>query len=74
MSDCIFAKSICSEEGQLIYEDDSTKDDRACRCDHKKNYSFTKAPRNNCFCLPTEEDCSCNIKSCPVNQTLSAGI
>ncbi|CAG2195655.1 unnamed protein product [Mytilus edulis] len=71
MSDCIFSKSFCSGEGQLVYKEDSTKDDRTCRCDHKKGYSFLKIPRNYCFCIPTEEDCSCYVKSCPVNQTLS---
>ncbi|CAC5400773.1 unnamed protein product [Mytilus coruscus] len=73
MSDCIYAKSICSEEGQIVYKYDSTKDDTTCRCDYKNNFSFIKTPRNFCFCIPTEEDCSCFIKSCPVNQTLSAG-
>lgn len=74
MSDCIFSKSFCSGEGQLVYKDDSTKDDRTCRCDHKNSYSFIKNPRNYCFCIPTEEDCSCYVKSCPVNQTLSTSI
>ncbi|XP_052063874.1 uncharacterized protein LOC127703828 isoform X8 [Mytilus californianus] len=72
MSDCIYVKSICSEEGQIVYRDNSTKDDRSCRCDYKKNYSFIKTPRNVCFCIPTEEDCSCYVKSCPENITLSA--
>ncbi|CAC5365748.1 unnamed protein product [Mytilus coruscus] len=72
VSDCIYAKSICSEEGQVVYKDHSSRDDRACRCDHKKSYSFIENPRDNCFCIPTKEDCSCYVKSCPVNQTLSA--
>lgn len=74
MSDCVFAKSICSGDGQLVFNDDSTKEDRSCRCDYKKNYSFIKTPRHLCYCIPTEEDCSCYVRSCPVNQTLSAGI
>lgn len=73
ISDCIFTKSICSEAGQLVYKDETTKADRTCRCDYKKNYSFIKTPRNACACVPTEEDCSCYIKSCPVNHLL-AGI
>ncbi|CAC5359916.1 unnamed protein product [Mytilus coruscus] len=72
MSDCIYAKSICNEEGQIEYTDDSSQDDRTCRCDNKQKYSFVKTPRNICFCIPTEEDCSCHIKSCSVNFTLSA--
>ncbi|CAC5424761.1 unnamed protein product [Mytilus coruscus] len=71
MSDCIFAKSLCSEEGQIVYEDGSTKDDTTCRCDYTRNYSFIKTPRHFCFCIPTEEDCSCYIQSCPVNLTLT---
>lgn len=70
MSDCIYAKSMCNEEGHIVYNDNSAKDDRTCRCNHKKNFSFIKTPRNLCYCIPTEEDCSCNIK--PVNYTLSA--
>lgn len=74
MSDCVYSKSLCNEEGQTAYEDDSSKDDRTCRCDYTRNYSFVKIPRHVCYCLPTEEDCSCNIKSCPRNFTLSTGI
>ncbi|XP_052084074.1 uncharacterized protein LOC127721356 isoform X2 [Mytilus californianus] len=72
MSDCVYAKSICSEEGQLMQKENSTKDDRTCRCDHRKNYSFIHTPRNLCFCIPTKEDCSCFIRSCPANYTLSS--
>lgn len=74
MTDCYYAKSNCSDEGQIMQTENSSKEDRGCRCNHEKNYSFIKTPRNVCFCIPTEEDCSCYIKSCPVNQTLSAGI
>lgn len=73
MSDCIYTKSLCSEMGQIVNNVESSKEDRTCRCDYKKNYSFLKTPRNPCFCIPAEEDCSCYIKSCPVNFTLSAG-
>ncbi|CAC5416345.1 unnamed protein product [Mytilus coruscus] len=72
MTDCIYEKSLCNEEGQVVYGDNSTKDDRSCRCDHKQNFAFIKNPRNLCFCIPTEEDCSCHVKSCPVNLTLSS--
>ncbi|CAC5408763.1 unnamed protein product [Mytilus coruscus] len=72
INDCIYSKSKCSEEGQIVYNDNSTKDDIACRCDNKKGYSFITTPRNLCFCIPTEEDCSCHVKSCSINMTLSA--
>lgn len=74
VSDCIFVKSICSEEGQVVYQNNSSKDDRTCRCNYKKSYAFIQKPRNDCYCIPTEEECSCYIKSCPENYTLSAGI
>lgn len=73
MSDCIYVKSNCREEGQILYMDHSSKNDSRCRCDYKKKYSFIKTPRNGCYCVPTEEDCSCFIKTCPVNLTLSGG-
>ncbi|XP_076080196.1 uncharacterized protein LOC143051010 [Mytilus galloprovincialis] len=72
MSDCIYSKSICNGEGHIVYNDDSSKNDRTCRCDYKRNYSFIKTPRHVCYCLPSEEDCSCYIKSCPVNLTMTA--
>lgn len=74
MSECIYAKSICKGDGQIVYKDDSTKDDRTCRCDYKKNYSFITTPTNVCYCIPSTEDCSCYTKECPVNFTLSSGI
>lgn len=74
VSDCIYVKSICSEKGQVSYKDDSSTDDRVCGCDYRKSYSLIHTPRNNCYCIPSEEECSCYIKSCPENYTLSAGI
>lgn len=74
VSDCIYAKSICSEKGQVVYNDNSSTDDRVCGCDYKKSYAFIQKPINNCYCIPTEEECSCYIKSCPENYTLSSGI
>ncbi|XP_052063861.1 uncharacterized protein LOC127703825 [Mytilus californianus] len=72
MTACVYEKSHCNEEGQVIYSDNSTKDDRACRCDYKKGYSFIKTPRNVCYCIPTEEDCSCYDTSYSTNSTISA--
>ncbi|CAC5385483.1 unnamed protein product [Mytilus coruscus] len=71
MTDCIYARSHCNEGGQVVFNDGSTKDDRTCRCDYKKSYAFLRNPRHFCFCIPTEEDCSCYVKSCPVNVSLS---
>ncbi|VDI12115.1 Hypothetical predicted protein, partial [Mytilus galloprovincialis] len=72
MSDCVYAKSICSEAGQIMHNNDSAKSDITCRCNHRKNFSFVTSPRNLWYCIPIEEDCSCYVKSCPVNFTLSS--
>lgn len=74
MTDCVFVKSVCNEEGQILHNDDSTKADISCRCDSDKRYAFIKTPKKSWYCIPTEEDCSCYIIPCPVNFTLSAGI
>ncbi|CAG2195661.1 unnamed protein product [Mytilus edulis] len=74
MTNCIYAKSLCSEEGQIVYTEDSSKNDKTCRCDYRRNYSFTKTPKHVCYCIPTEEDCSCYIKACQLNFTLSTVI
>ncbi|VDI83333.1 Hypothetical predicted protein, partial [Mytilus galloprovincialis] len=62
---CIYKKTVCSEEGQLVYNNGSSVYDRKCRCDYTKNFSFVSTKRiNMCFCDPTNEDCSCHIKQC----------
>lgn len=73
MSDCIYAKSICNEEGQVAYKGNSTREDRTCQCDYTKNYTFIKTPKNICYCNPSEEDCTCYVRSCRVNYATSTG-
>ena len=58
-SGCVYRKSMCSEEGQVVYNDTDHTADTTCRCDYTKGYTFVTRPRNSCFCKPTEEDCSC---------------
>ncbi|CAC5379117.1 unnamed protein product [Mytilus coruscus] len=68
---CINIKSQCIDIGQIIYDNRSTIFDATCRCDYTGGYAFVSEPRNQCFCIPSEEDCSCYIKQCPMNSTLS---
>ncbi|CAC5408766.1 unnamed protein product [Mytilus coruscus] len=72
MTDCVYEKSLCSEAGQIVYRDISTKDDRSCQCDFKQKYEVIKTPNNVCFCIPTEEDCSCYHTAYSTNSPISA--
>ncbi|XP_071150395.1 uncharacterized protein [Mytilus edulis] len=64
-TNCIFLKSKCNEEGQVLYGNGNRNTDATCRCDYTRGYDFLKKPRNPCFCIPSEEDCSCYLKKCP---------
>lgn len=63
-SDCIFLKSKCDGEGQVVYSNGSSGNDTACQCDYTKGYQFVSTPKHSCFCLPSEEDCSCFRLKC----------
>lgn len=58
-TDCIFQKSSCSEEGQVVCKNLSPEEDAACRCDYTKGYTFVSNTMNPCYCIPSKEDCSC---------------
>ncbi|XP_052077387.1 uncharacterized protein LOC127715390 isoform X2 [Mytilus californianus] len=68
---CKFEKSFCTDEGQVLFSQGTTKKDSTCRCDYTKGYDFVTKPRNTCFCIPTEEDCSCFIRHCSSGLVLS---
>lgn len=70
-SDCLFSKSQCTGVGQIVHDNSSTIYDATCRCDYTIGYAFVSRTQNPCFCNPSEEDCSCYIKYCPANTTLS---
>ncbi|CAG2231770.1 unnamed protein product [Mytilus edulis] len=63
-SNCIFLKSTCNEEGQVVYSNGNRNTDITCRCDYTRGYDFIVKPRKPCFCVPSEEDCSCYLKMC----------
>ncbi|CAC5398077.1 unnamed protein product [Mytilus coruscus] len=70
-SKCIFQKSACSEDGQIIHNNGNTTSDITCRCDYTRGYGFVIKPKHTCFCYPTEEDCSCYKKKCNTNELLN---
>ncbi|CAG2239836.1 unnamed protein product [Mytilus edulis] len=61
---CIFVKSTCNEEGQVIYDKGNRNIDVTCRCDYTRGYDFIVKTLNPCFCVPSKEDCSCYLKKC----------
>ncbi|XP_063408958.1 uncharacterized protein LOC134692437 [Mytilus trossulus] len=69
---CLFQKTMCTEEGQVVANDSKTKADISCRCDYTNGYGFLTRPAHLCFCIPSEEDCSCYLKKCNYNEKLSS--
>lgn len=63
-TNCIFRKSVCSEEGQVVSDHGNRNTDTTCGCDYTRGYVFLAKPRNPCVCVPSEEDCSCYLKKC----------
>ncbi|CAG2217064.1 unnamed protein product [Mytilus edulis] len=73
-TNCIFLKSACNEEGQVVYDNGNRNTDITCRCDYTRGYDFVNKPQNPCFCEPSKEDCSCFLKTCPkASDKLSSG-
>ena len=71
---CVYKKSLCSEEGQLIYRNGTSIVDRSCHCDCTKGYVFAKPPLHQCYCVPSREECGCLLKQCPnASYVLSPG-
>ncbi|XP_076114540.1 uncharacterized protein LOC143082635 [Mytilus galloprovincialis] len=70
-SSCVLLKSECNEDGQIIFSEGTTTYDRSCRCNYIKNYAFVTKPKSSCYCLPSQEDCSCYKKKCPIDHYLS---
>lgn len=67
-TNCIFRKSGCYEEGQVVYSNGNRNKDNTCRCDYTRSYNFLVKPQNPCFCVPSLEDCSCYLKTCKDSQ------
>lgn len=73
LSQCVFAKAYCNEAGQIISTLGSTEIDSVCRCDHTKGYAFVNNPKDQCYCMPSKEDCTCYKKTCSLNNSLTSG-
>ncbi|CAC5366235.1 unnamed protein product [Mytilus coruscus] len=73
-SGCVYKKSLCTEEGQVIYRNGNSKTDSVCRCDDTKGYAFIHRPQHRCYCVPSKEDWSCYFKKCSPEEFLSKGI
>ncbi|XP_076081155.1 uncharacterized protein LOC143052069 [Mytilus galloprovincialis] len=69
-SDCVFQKSTCSEEGNILFHHGSPKTDLSCRCNFQKGFGFVNEIPNRCDCIPSQEDCSCYLKQCPLGHRL----
>ncbi|CAC5411134.1 unnamed protein product [Mytilus coruscus] len=63
-SECVFYKTKCSEEGQVVDSNGTSSNDITCRCDYTKGYAFVSKPKNGCVCIPSEEDCTCFKVEC----------
>jgi hypothetical protein len=70
---CVYEKSLCNEEGQIVFKNGTKISDRTCRCDYSKGYDFVVKPKDGCECIPSEEDCSCYHKTCQTGFILSPG-
>ncbi|XP_063416083.1 uncharacterized protein LOC134697729 [Mytilus trossulus] len=70
-SECLLRKSECTEEGQITIDRGNSTFDRKCRCDYTQGYTFIKTPVNECFCMPSVEDCSCHKGLCPIDHILT---
>ena len=71
----MYEKSPCSDDGQVLLNNGSGKEDRSCRCDYRRGYAFVSMNRSDpCSCVPSQEDCSCYLKHCGNREVLSQGI
>ncbi|XP_071160630.1 uncharacterized protein [Mytilus edulis] len=61
---CSMLKSLCSEKGQVQYDNGTSTSDKRCNCDTASGYVFAVPPKNKRFCVSSEEDCSCLQKTC----------
>lgn len=60
-------------EGQVDHTNGSTTEDRTCRCDYNRGYTFVSSPMDSCHCKPTQEDCSCYLNTCTESFKLNQG-
>ncbi|XP_071164690.1 serine/threonine-protein phosphatase 6 regulatory ankyrin repeat subunit B-like isoform X2 [Mytilus edulis] len=62
ITNCLFTKSHCTSEGQIVCSNGSEISDVTCRCDYQNGYAMGQTK----CCSPTLfEDCTCYKKRCP---------
>lgn len=61
---CPYQKSICADEGQVLFDNGSDSKDVKCVCDYRRGYQYIFKPKDECSCSPMNEDCSCILKRC----------
>ncbi|XP_052103446.1 uncharacterized protein LOC127736920 [Mytilus californianus] len=62
ITNCLFKKSHCTSEGQILCSNGSELSDVTCRCDYQDGYAMVQTK----CCSPTLfEDCTCYKKRCP---------
>ncbi|CAC5418005.1 unnamed protein product [Mytilus coruscus] len=69
-SDCTFQKSFCNSQGQETYENSNTRSDTTCICNTDRGYTFVRNSKNQCYCNPSTEDCSCYLGTNQYNTTV----
>ncbi|VDI45275.1 Hypothetical predicted protein [Mytilus galloprovincialis] len=72
-SDCVFQKSTCSEEGNILFHHGSPKKDLSCRCNFQLGYGFVNEIQNKWNCVPSQDDCSCYLKHCLAGHRFISG-
>ncbi|CAC5398305.1 unnamed protein product [Mytilus coruscus] len=72
-SDCVFKKTNCTEEGQVVFDKGNSTANRKCRCDYTSGYAFVTQPRHDCYCDPELEDCSCYVLTCRAKEVITPG-
>ena len=61
------------KKGRFLKKNGTTISDRTCRHDYSRGYDFVVKPKDDCECIPSEEDCCCYHKTCQTGFILSPG-
>ncbi|CAC5393380.1 unnamed protein product [Mytilus coruscus] len=69
-SDCTYQKSLCNSLGQESYEYGNTTVDIKCMCNTDRGYAFVMNSKNQCYCNPSTDDCSCYLGINQYNKTI----
>lgn len=70
---CLLQKTACIEQGQVIHDEGNSTSDGTCRCDYTRGFAFVSRPKQDCFCIPSLEDCSCIMNPCGTFQVMTPG-